>query len=58
MYQLTTQMPTLIMRHNRFSENNKQGCGGTYTTPSGFQDQKPMTSRFQGRKTATLTIGQ
>ena len=24
MYQLTTQMPTLIMRHNSFSENNNK----------------------------------
>ena len=24
MYQLTTQIPTLIMRHNSFSENNNK----------------------------------
>ena len=48
LHQLTTHISTLIMWHNRFSENEKRGRGDKYTTKSRFQDQKATTSRFQG----------
>ena len=53
LHQLTIHISTLIMWHNRFSENKKRGRGDTYTTKSRFQDQKATTSRFQGWKTTT-----
>ena len=46
LHQLATQMPTLIMQHNRFTENKNEAVGGTYTTTSRLQHQKTATSRF------------
>ena len=56
LHQLTTHMLTLIMWHNRFSENENEAVK-THTTASGFQDEKTTTSRLQDQKNATSRFG-
>ena len=54
LHQLTTHLSTLIMWHNRFSEEEKRLLRHMYHD---IEDQKATTSRFKAQKTMTSRNG-